>query len=470
MVKMKRKNIVIVALIAVGFVIAGGVPGLLSLFEPEDVEGVTFYSKGVAGGSVAGGAPNDLLDAESYVTSWADGLSEKIVIRPYWVFYEGGPVLVEILETWVIVKLEGSGSGVLINGVATTTWTSDRYGIGGGTIPKDQWMSVPAIIIELRNPFVGGIIVEFWCYHKWDAGLSSGDDKIAEDKANLLPGVGSITAKDDLVEEGETAEFNVVTGFSESTKAVNPTPSDGWTMSVYSLRTGANVFSTTVKDDFVGTVSWPVPDGTFVTVGDNRHRAVLRNTLFDISWYDTFVIGAGMRDQVPELPTFEIIEGDAPYSPGESITVQIWADSNDITNSQIDGFWVNVFYELEGGAKSTFIIDGRYYPATATATGGTATVSFTFPEAGSVVFEASAQDDYNLNSGWSRLNWDVYADGDNGDDEEQVIDWAYMAIGIILIIGAILIYARKLLPMPYNLVIMIALLALAAYFIVTGLG
>ena len=469
MVKMKRKNIGIVVLIAVGFVIAGGVPGLLSFFEAEDVEGVTYYSHGIAGNSVEGGAPNDLLDAESYVTSWAGGLSEKIVIRPYWIAYEGGPVLVEILETWVIVKLEGAGDGVLINGVATTTWTSARYGVGGGIVPKDQWQPLPSIIVELRNPYVGGIIVELWCYHKWDVLLNSGDDKIAEDKANLLPGVGSITAQDDIVEEGENAYFTYRTGYSASTKEVDPTPSDGWTFSIYSLRTGAKVFTTALPDDSYGTATWRVPDGTFVTEGDNTHRAVLTNTLFDIDFDDTFVIGAGMREQIPELPTFEIIEGDAPYSPGESITVQIWADSNEITDSPIDGFWVNVFYETEGGGTTSFIINHRWYDATETTTGGTATVKFTFPEAGGVRMTASAQDDYNLNSGNSELAWDVYANGD-GDDEEQVIDWAYMAIGIILIIGAILIYARKLLPMPYNLVIMIALLALAAYFIVTGLG
>jgi len=465
--KIGKKKMAIVGVIVVALLIlSGGMASILSFFDAEEVEGVTYYSKGIAGGSVAGGAPNDLLDAESYVTSYIDGLSEKIVIRPYWKFYEDRPIVCSIEQTWVVVTLQGDGSDVMINGIRTTTWTSDRYGVGGGTVPDEQWQPLPSIILELKNPFSGGISVELWCYHEWDILLNSGDDKIASDRANLLPGIGSVDAQNDVIEEGTNANFIVETGYSHTTKVVDAVSTEGWYFDIYSLRTGTKVYSRTVTDDFYGTVSWLVPDGTFVTVGDNTHRAVLRNALLDIDFDDTFIIGAGMMDQIPELPTFVLIKGDEPFIPGESISVQMFADSNAITDSPIDGFWVNVFYETAGGSTTIFLLNHKWYSATPTATGGTATVSFTFPEAGTVRLTASAQDENNLNSGNSEMSWTVYSDGDGeeppGDDAD--VDWGAVLIVIVCIAGVVFIYARAPLPEYIKWVIILILLAVAAYF------
>ena len=462
---LSRKNIVIISgLIVVALLLGGSLPGLLTLVV--DTAGDTYYVKGVAGNSLDAGAPRDLLDATSYVTSWTSGDSEKIVIQGYWTFYVGGPVLCSMEQTWYVVTVEGEGSGVLINGVSTTKWTSDRYNVGGGVLPDGQWNPLNTVIVTLTNPFVGSITVELWAYHKWDILLSSGDDKIAQDKAYLRSGLGRVTSQNDIVEEETDAKFTVETGYSTSTKPDVPTSAEGWFFNIFCLRTGANVYSRTVGDNYYGTVTWPVPAGTFVTVGDNTFRAVLRNNLLDIAFDDTFVIGAGMMDQIPSLPTFELIQGTQPFQQGESISIQVTAKSNTITDSPITGFWVNVYYETVAGGFVSWVYDHKWYKATPTMDGGTATVSWTFSAAGYVRMTASAQDANNLNSGNAELSWKVVLDDQAppGDDLPLDINFSNLAIVLILIVAAIIIYWKIPLPEYIKWVIILILFVVAAYF------
>lgn len=473
MVRVSKKNMII-GVIIVGLLMVSGVPALLwTIGEPIDVKGVTYYSHGIAGNSVEAGAPEDLLDAGAYITSWTDGTSEKIVIQGHWKFYDGGPLGCVIHETWYVVKLEGQGDTVLINGVRTNTWTSERVEVADSAVGKEQWIPLADKIITLTNPFEGRITVELWAYHSWDLYfVNSGDDKIAEDFAELRTGIGSITAPDDVIEEGEYAKFTVKTGYSTSLKTDGSYDS-GWTVNVYCLRTGSNVFTKTLGDDVQTVISWLVPDGAFVTVGDNTYRAVLRNELWDKDFDDLFVIGAGMSDMIPELPTYELVSGDYPFEPGESITVQMHAESNEDTDSPITGFWVNVFYETATGSATTqFIYDHRWFEATPTATGGTAVVSFVFPEAGYVRLTASAQDANNLNSGNSEMRWTVYDDdgGDDDGDDSEDIDWNSIIIVLILIAGAFVVYTQAPFPPFYKLLIAMALVIIAAYFAMQAFG
>ena len=444
--KVKRRNLVIVVLIAVGFIVAGGVPGLMGIFDDLgdlDVEGKTYYSKGVCGGSLEGGAPNDLLDTESYVTSWAGAKSEKIVIRPFWMMYEGGPLVVEILDTWVVVKIIGKGDGVLINGVATTTWQSERVYTGDVIIFKDQWFPVTAIIVELTGSFTGHIEVELWCFHKWDVFLNSGDDMIASDKAYILPGLGTVDAQE-VVEEGTSCAISIETGFATTAKEEGA-DIEGWTVSVYSLRTGDKVYSTIIGDDWDGVVKWDVPMGTFVS-GDNGHRVVLRNELMGIDWDDFFVIGQvpgvtdpdiPLTDQLPKLPTFKVVEGDS-YTAGSQITVEMYSEANDITGSPVAGFWVNVFYETVAGQATTHLVDHQWYAAS----NDKASIVITFPEPGLIVLSASAQDEAFLNSGDAEMRWTIYAAGDVGapPPSDDKYDLTNIILVAVLVIAAIIVY------------------------------
>jgi hypothetical protein len=461
--KLNRKTLAIIGgLIVLVLLLSGSLPGLLSFdWEQIDTDGESFYVKGIVGNSEAICEYGDLLDAPGYVTSWTGGLSEKIFITGWVMFYADGPIGCSVERIWYVVKLSGTGAGVMINEVLGTTYTSAKYE-PEGVVSDETWIPMQSILVQLRNPFEGTVTVELWADHSWDMGLSHGTDMIAKDTGVLLSGLGSVDLTEDVVEEGTNANLVVKTGYSHSFDP-SYTGDEGYTLKIFQMDTGASVFSKLIADDFYGTIVWLVPDGLYSSTSPshNTFKAVLRNELMDIYDDSLFIVGAGMIDDIPSKPTFTITDGDAPYTPGESITVKVSAIKGAF---EIAGFSVWVSYETVGGQLINYVMENKWYKATQTTTGGYCYVTFTFPSTGIVRFEASAVDTMNLNSGISELTWTVYASEDDPPATSGDWDVTGLLIAVGLIVLALVIFAKAPLPEYIKWVVVLALLAVAGYF------
>ena len=457
----RRTNKLLVgAFVIVGILVMSGAIPLLEITATTN--GVAYYHKGIEGNSNANGG-GDLLDAESYVTSWTGGgASEKIVItgavrfpdKGFW----GSPLYTSFVKCWYVVKIDGNNPDVQINGVTGTTWTSDRIDPGSAEVTGSSWFAMKAATITLTNPCSGKISVEFWGYHRWlDIIIpKSGDDIFAKDEAYLRPGVGSVKVQNDIVEEGKNANFLVETGYSHTSKSTI-TGGQGWILNVYNP-SGLSVFEKSVSDNFRGTISWLVPAGSYKSSWDNVYTVTLRNELLnqDDDWF--FTVGPGMSTQVPGLPSFQVIRGAPPYHPGDQITVRM--TSTRVANP-IAGFWVWVSYETSVGTTTQYIYEKSWYPATQSGNASYADVTFTFPDTGYARLEASAADSMNLNSGISELKFTVYG----AEGRTQIpFDWWQLAYVIVILIAAIIVYYKAPIPQPFKLIVLLGLIALAFYF------
>ena len=152
------------------------------------------------------------------------------------------------------------------------------------------------------------------------------------------------------------------------------------------------------------------------------------------------------------------------FLKGESITVRISADK---TTNPIMGFWVWVSYETSVGTTTDYIYEKSWFPAKSTTTGGYADVTFTFPDSGFARLEASTADSLNLNSGMSEMKFTVQgATGDGGDGGGgPPTDYTMLFLGAVLILIAIVLYWKAPIPKPWNIVIAIAVIAVAIYLI-----
>jgi len=455
---MKRQTkLIVLALIVVGALVLTGAIPLLEL--TSNTEGKAYYHNGWEGNSQANGG-GDLLDTNAYVTSWTGGgTSEKIVIVGK-IRSAGGFGIksgADFERYYYKVKLDVDSSSVLINGASGTTWQSEWFS-AGNAIVASGWTNMNTVILSLTNPCSGKISVEFWGHHHWDFGINGGTDMFASDEANLRSGVGSVKVQNDQVEEGQSAHFYVETSYAHSTKSDVPESDEGWFLNVYSP-TGTKVFSKTIADDFSGTVDWLVPMGSYSATSSNVYKVVLRNELInqDDDWFFTLYPG-GIKD-APELPTFELTKGETPFHPGDQITVKISATKK---VNPIAGFWVWVSYETSAGTTTEYIYEKAWFPATATATGGTASVTFTWPDAGHARLEASAADSMNLNSGNAEMKFTIYGGGGGG--ASIPFDWTQLIIVIAVLAFALIAWFKLPIGQPYKAIVVLVLIALAFYF------
>jgi hypothetical protein len=127
----------------------------------------------------------------------------------------------------------------------------------------------------------------------------------------------------------------------------------------------------------------------------------------------------------------------------------------------IAGFWVWVSYETSAGTTTQYIYEKSWYPATQSGSASYADVTFTFPDTGYARLEASAADSMNLNSGISELKFTVYG----ADGRTQIpFDWVQLVIVIAILIFAVILYYKVPIGQPYNLIMLLVLIAVAFYF------
>lgn len=452
-----KKSMIVLAVIVVGVLVASGAVPLLGLMNEVSTNGVGYYERGVRGGSNANGG-GDLLDTTAYVTSWSGGgNSEKIVIQGH--FYASGAFTPTMPRYWYTVSLSIDSSDVKINGVTGTFWTSTVYNTQD--FSTGQWYPMQAVTLTLTNPASGFVYVSLYGHiNYFDPLPKSKDALLSEDWGNLRSGIGSVKVQNDVVEEGTNADFYVETAFSHS-QIAGANPSDaGWFLSVYNP-TGTKVWGKTIPDDSSGTYSWPVPAGSYSATSSNIYKVVLRNELInqDDDWL--FAVGPGMLAQIPEKPSFKLIEGKEPFTKGDSITVRISADK---TFNPIMGFWVWVSYETSVGTTTDYIYEKSWFPATPTSGGAYADVTFAWPDSGYARLEASTADNLNLNSGMTEMKFTIYG-GEDTNVKPPVTDYSMLILGAFLILAAIILYLKAPIPKPYNLIVALACIAAGIYLV-----
>ncbi len=449
---MRARN-VIFALVIVAVLAIAGFQFLGTVYA--DTNGVGYTYRGIRGGSNANGG-GDLLDTTAYVTSWTGGgSSEKIVVQGHARAVKAA-FTPDFARYWYKVTLSSNNPDVKINGIAGLEWTSPVYNVPSIPSPTPwsdgDWFPLEAVTLIITNPCSGKVHVDLWGHvHDLDP-WSKDDGLLAVDEGYLRSGVGSVKVQNDIVEEGTTARFFVETGYAHTAKTTIPEIEQGWILNVYNP-SGGSVFSKTIGDNFAGTIEWSVPLGSYSPSSTNIYKVVLRNELIDQDddWF--FTIGAGMITQIPNKPSFSIVDPKDNYYTGDLITVQLTATKNPKGND-ISGFWVWVSYETSAGTTTNYLIEKGWYPATKIGDGTTSTaqVTFTFPDAGNVRFEASTADSQNLNSGIAELSWKIYAPG--GEDQPpSEIDWLIVIISVLVIAGAIIIGALIIIyaPKPYGI-------------------
>jgi hypothetical protein len=450
-----KKSMMVLAVIVVGVLVATGAVPLLSLMNEVSTNGVGYYERGIRGGSNANGG-GDLLDTTAYVTSWSGGgNSEKLVIQGH--FYASGAFDPEMPRYWYKVTLSVDSSDVKINGVTGKVWTSTEYNTQD--FATGQWYPMQAVTLTLTNPASGSVHVEMFGHiHYYNPLPQSTNPLLAEDWGNLRSGVGSVKVQEDVVEEGTDAHFYVETAFSHS-QLPGANPSDaGWFLQVFNP-TGTKVWEKNVADEFSGTISWPVPAGSYSASSSNIYKIVLRNELInqDDDWL--FTVGPGMLAQIPNKPSFKLIVGEEPFSKGDSLTVRISADK---TYNPIMGFWVWVSYETSASTTTEYLYEKAWFPATQKTGGGYADVTFAWPDSGNARLEASTADNLNLNSGMTDMKFTIYG-GEDTNVEPPPEDYSMLILGAFLLIVGLILYWKAPIPKPWNMVGALACVAAAVY-------
>ena len=448
----------------------------------------------------------EVLDSHGYVCSWdALGLSEKIVITGH----------VRKMSSWTAAQDVGIVSykfkvyfpqpvnialsdAVVATSSPISTYESPEIGVGTQSsnykvIRWDfNWETIGPFIIYIQGAAAGTMTVEVWVQHFHDLGIDiwnpSWSDKAWDimqiDEANLMSGVGIVTAPHDVVEEGSNAVLHVETGASHS-EVPGSSSAGGWELKIFEPAGNPNssnaVFSTPVADWFSGDISWLVPAGSYKRPSDpstpagwdNKYVVALYNTLFRQSHAWLFTIGEGMMGQIPNLPTLKVLSGDMSnggYTQGGSITVELTAIKNPL-GYDVKDFIVSVQYIKAGGGDSTVIKDDAHYAATKkNDTVFTATVTFVVPEPGTVSILGDTYDTEGLNSGVAKLNIAVtpYIPPPPGGGNGKPIDWLNIGLiigAIILVVGAIFAFVPGV-PEPFKTLGWILLLVGASILVI----
>jgi hypothetical protein len=409
---------IVIAIVVFGILILGGF-GYLKLSIVPDTTGHSINIRGVMGGSVQAGAPNDALDATSYVTAWqSPGLSEKIVTYAQ---FKGGypnphpqvPIFDHsLVYYWFVVSLEGSGSATLnvdgANYVAPYTTELKAF----NTQPGSTWVQYDSPILKISGPFIGKIHVDLWAkdYYGW-VDRSTGyighsyDNKIyASDEAELKSGIGSVSVPAEPIQEGTNMVLKVTTGYSHSAEGAG-----GWTLLIFNNK-GVEAKRMSISDGVSNyEVIYLVPAGSFDSTpgANNNWKIVLRNELFDQSAEWVVVIRTGSAAQIPPKPTIQYVgETSQPFDVGEVLLYQLSATKNPLGND-ISGFRVSIGYSTADGSISSFIVENQFYAATLSGTVWAVKISFTAPQAGYYKLQANTIDTQNLGSGFSSVIFGV---------------------------------------------------------------
>lgn len=467
---MKPFGIVGVVVLVLVMVLAGFSGLLLYMNQNQaDTTGVAFEYKGLIAGSNSNGG-KDLLDSTSYVTSWSGGgKSEKVVVQGE--FKSTGTQLLGSTITayrYVVYALTNNNQ-IQMNGVHTTTYDTG-WVAGTNLVIGKGWSSVQTLIITITEPCVGIVRAEMYAqYAYFDTGLGVpiprvGGALFAYDEAWLRSGVGSVLVQNspNVVEEGQNVSLFVETGYSHSGGATIQT--GGWTLNIYNP-TGTSVMTKTIADNFAGTVKYQIPNGSYSPTSTNVYKVILRNELIDQddAWF--FTIGPGMFKKIPNLPTFKSTGDGKTLIPGDSVSVTITSVKNPL-GYDIKGFWVWVSYETSASTTTQYVIEKAWYAATSDGKGSfSAIVTFTFPDAGQVRFQASAADTMNLNSGISSLQWTVYPKppepppGPGPFDKSMVSLIIGVALVILLLVFAFIALTKV--PQPWGIIAALVLIGLA---------
>jgi len=502
-----RKGTIIVAVVIIVALVLVGFAQLLTLV-PIDTKGVANKVDGIEGNCNDNGG-GDLLWQSSYVTSWNGGSSETIGFQGQVRFYSFGPTYGGIkfgsnLASYyytVIVQADPATNDYTINGMRGNSWTSQVYtsnGHAGNYVPwplssndyKSWWPMAAQTAVISGGPVTGGVIVQFFGTVNW---FSSGGFLmppkghqelvlLAEDMAFLKSGIGSVKMQNNVIQEGTNANFLVETGVSHSSAGSStqnpfmptvPPTGGGWDLKVTQSDTAATMFEKTVADNFgPATISWMVPNGTYKVGQSNAFVVTLRNELVDQDTTWGFVVGPGMLKLIPNLPKLTVTNSKDTWYAGDQVKVAISDTQNSLSTYNITGYWVWVAYKTSAGTVTNYVLEKAWYPCSSRGDGYKATVTFTYPQAGNVEFQADAMDDHSLNSGMSTLDWVVYKQqsaSPPGPNNNGQWDYAALAIGIAAILIGLLvgIICLMYMPQPYGMVlgviIIIAGLAVGAY-------
>ena len=253
------------------------------------------------------------------------------------------------------------------NKIGTITKRGNLGNCGGYTTVLGE-----ALSIEIKDPHVGALKIEFWI-ENYDARNPLGVGKVIpeiflKDEVYLLDGTGklSIVNEKTVYEEEEDITFSVDTGFSGKTQG-GDVAEDGWELRVYNNK-GINVKTWPIPDDRRNyELSYTIPDGSYDPNGVNTWKAELWNTLFNQYERYFFAIGAGMSEQIPGMPTISF-DKDI-YEMGDTCYVTVQSEPNSLGRNTIYEFFVKSFY----GTSGTDII---YQPNYIVASGNQATFSF----------------------------------------------------------------------------------------------
>lgn len=310
---------------------------------------------------------DELLDQSKYVTAWKEGrVSEKIVVagRTFGRFIPTSVQLCMVDKYWIDVYLDDSADWSNPDYVSTPdnpysdkiTWnTPDGANPGevkvGSEIPM-SWANIKLgpQIFHINGPYVGYLKVIIhvrysirnilgWelAYFVWNT----------TDHAYLLSGAGNVVVKYpngyDEVQEGETVEFHVDTGFSGPAVAERD---KGWLLTLYYPydypdKGGKPFMNWTIPDNrHPYVVKWTVPQGIWKPHVSNAFRLILCNQL--INQNESYVLIIDFREKMPPAPRIEV-ENNWMY-PNERMNVTIYADKSELTGLNISEIRYCAFY------------------------------------------------------------------------------------------------------------------------------
>lgn len=240
--------------------------------------------------------------------------------------------------------------------------------------------------LEIKNPHVGKLIVQFWAICADDFSNYNGYPRLLlQDEVSLLDGSGSlsVTNAQNVYEEGQTISFTVNTGFS-GLRQGGDVATEGWELKVYDA-TGVQRQDWTIGDNLHGIAkTYTIPAGAYNPAGSNTWKAELWNTLFKQNEVFFFTIGQGMTKQLPGVPklTFD----KTYYNMGDTATVTMTSVPNPLGKNIIYEFFVRAYYQDE---PTNYL----YGPTYVRALGTSATVTFSLPKGDrNLVVEANAFD------------------------------------------------------------------------------
>lgn len=487
--------VILVVVIAV-LVLPGS---LLKLSITPDTTGHTYSVVGMTGGSLAAGAPHDLLDSDSYVTAWqSPGLSEKIVIYAQANLKSVVSPLayadVVFTRYQYLVSVEGDGQATLdIGGGILVTTPYSTPGIPTIQVTMDGgWSLLDAPILRVVGPYVGKIHVDLYgdvSYTYLDRGAheryaaTTGLRLIASDEAALKSGIGSIAVPSGPVEEGMEIILHATTAYSHS--STDPAVG-GWTLHLFDNK-GVEVQAFSVPDNSNGfEARYTVPIGSFDASpgANNNWKVVLRNELFDQSADWIVVIKAGATLAVPPNPSITYVGDLTTMTLGSVLDYKVSTGKNPI-GSDIAGFRVSVGISSAAGMVSEFILENQYFPATKVGDKWEALFSFTVTQATWYKIQANAIDVANIGSGITSLSFNAVTPADpdaplppappSTDPDKPATDtvvgqaergdWGMLILGISLALLGIIAGMTLILRghMIIGIVVLLALVAFGGY-------